>query len=89
MSLGFTPQPLLSAPCPAETAAPVFRVAGVYTPAFVERLGSVSRRPARGCVAGVYTPAFVERLGSVSRRPARGCVAGVYTPAFVERPNFG
>ena len=62
-------------------------VAGVYTPAFVERYLSRSRfdRNARG-VAGVYTPAFVERQrmfsclrGGVTR------VAGVYTPAFVER----
>ena len=64
-------------------------VAGVYTPAFVERWTTwrgawrVSPR-----VAGVYTPAFVERTRypepSKSSVTTAG-VAGVYTPAFVER----
>ena len=61
-------------------------VAGVQTPAFVER-GSSARwwwRPS--CVAGVQTPAFVERTRTCGRSCASpGRVAGVQTPAFVER----
>ena len=62
-------------------------VAGVYTPAFVER----ARKPSPastspGCVAGVYTPAFVERWSMAAwARWSGSSVAGVYTPAFVER----
>ena len=40
------------------------RVAGVQTPAFVERssrMGRAHASPAPSCVAGVQTPAFVER----------------------------
>ena len=62
-------------------------VAGVQTPAFVERTTCATPSPpARRRVAGVQTPAFVER--AMTRAPARranGCVAGVQTPAFVER----
>ena len=71
-------------------AAKPVRVAGVYTPAFVERsrrpLPSAPRNPR---VAGVYTPAFVERRSraSESQGQADG-VAGVYTPAFVERTGM-
>ena len=62
-------------------------VAGVYTPAFVERR-STSRATASisKSVAGVYTPAFVERRSRlVPIRRLTASVAGVYTPAFVER----
>ena len=63
-------------------------VAGVYTPAFVERTASRSSPlTTRASVAGVYTPAFVERCTFRMAAPRVGstCVAGVYTPAFVER----
>ena len=67
------------------------RVAGVQTPAFVERCCSKTCSKCWNRVAGVQTPAFVER----GRTPARtrcgaGRVAGVQTPAFVERrPSMG
>ena len=38
VSLGFTPQPLLSADLADEIRMGIRRVAGVYTPAFVERI---------------------------------------------------
>ena len=70
-------------------------VAGVQTPAFVER----STAPAvflAGAnldgVAGVQTPAFVERGRNAEHRRAatEPRVAGVQTPAFVERgPELG
>ena len=62
-------------------------VAGVYTPAFVERRCQPGRSPFfPECVAGVYTPAFVERGARVEDLAATETrVAGVYTPAFVER----
>ena len=63
------------------------RVAGVQTPAFVERLSATADpRPTPRGVAGVQTPAFVERSGATGARCASTrCVAGVQTPAFVER----
>ena len=54
-------------------------VAGVRTPAFVERTTTTTPTRSSGCVAGVRTPAFAAR----TCRP--WCVAGVRTPAFVER----
>ena len=65
---------------------PADSVAGVYTPAFVERLsfGRIGGG-ALGCVAGVYTPAFVERSTLSTLAAGWTSVAGVYTPAFVER----
>ena len=66
-------------------------VAGVYTPAFVERLTGLLMLCWQGRrVAGVYTPAFVER--APRSKATCGCrpgVAGVYTPAFVERRGHG
>ena len=66
-------------------------VAGVQTPAFVERLPSDANRWGRfGRVAGVQTPAFVERSSRArGTKFARGRVAGVQTPAFVERSAIG
>ena len=65
-------------------------VAGVQTPAFVERVSGNSidplRRRRQG-VAGVQTPAFVERAASANPMIAARGVAGVQTPAFVERPS--
>ena len=86
MSLGFTPQPLLSDRSRARETPHLPGVAGVYTPAFVERLNNSRGYSSLSRVAGVYTPAFVERTtkgGAQSRCGAS--VAGVYTPAFVER----
>ena len=61
-------------------------VAGVQTPAFVERPWRSPQRLQTMRVAGVQTPAFVERGAPCSGRTGRTCVAGVQTPAFVERP---
>ena len=61
-------------------------VAGVPTPAFVERSESWRPYSARECVAGVPTPAFVERIICRSTFKGSAGVAGVPTPAFVERP---
>ena len=62
-------------------------VAGVYAPAFVERLeGHEVTETGLKRVAGVYAPAFVERdvvIINYDVLPQR--VAGVYAPAFVER----
>ena len=66
-------------------------VAGVQTPAFVER-----RRRRAACrirptgVAGVQTPAFVERFraSTFDASMHRPRVAGVQTPAFVERKRI-
>ena len=61
-------------------------VAGVQTPAFVERSSTVRRDRGWSGVAGVQTPAFVERSRRFAQAgPRRGGVAGVQTPAFVER----
>ena len=64
-------------------------VAGVYAPAFVERVGRQGNEILSVCVAGVYAPAFVERslAGVLPVRIIRG-VAGVYAPAFVERCRY-
>ena len=57
-------------------------VAGVQTPAFVERFrASTFDAMHRPRVAGVQTPAFVERPHSCSPSLASPCVAGVQTPA--------
>ena len=61
------------------------RVAGVYTPAFVERSSfAPTPSPAARRVAGVYTPAFVERprIG-----PATTADHGV-SPEFILRPSL-
>ena len=65
-------------------------VAGVQTPAFVERSqGRPRGAGSRGaCVAGVQTPAFVERRPPLTMYGSAEFlvgVAGVQTPAFVER----
>ena len=61
-------------------------VAGVYAPAFVERIGVFHFTGTLKCVAGVYAPAFVERCHILCCHPEPFCsVAGVYAPAFVER----
>ena len=56
-------------------------VAGVQTPAFVERS---TRQNPRGIACRRSSEAFVERSGRCSA-VAADCVAGVQTPAFVER----
>ena len=86
VSPGFRLRPSLSARSGARGSSAAPRVAGVQTPAFVERPSCarrVTRKSAR--VAGVQTPAFVERAPAprTCRRP--NGVAGVQTPAFVER----
>ena len=63
-------------------------VAGVQTPAFVER---TMRSPAAGLRPGV-SPGFRLRpslsvRGEVPGELLRSGVAGVQTPAFVERPH--
>ena len=66
------------------------RVAGVQTPAFVERWTPCGGSSRAGGVAGVQTPAFVERgLVRMSIWWPRLGVAGVHTPAFVERGQGG
>ena len=59
-------------------------VAGVYTPAFVERKQSKTGREPLPCVAGVYTPAFVERRGP---RQVAGMKETV-SPEFILRPSL-
>ena len=69
-SPGSSPRPSLSDQLPRERCPPGPRIAGVITPAFVERRwpgGCCRRRPGR--IAGVITPAFVERAPV---RPALG-----------------
>ena len=86
----FRLRPSLSAPDGEDGAGIVYGVAGVQTPAFVERsrLSPIINTYARG-VAGVQTPAFVERAPRWPwmAEPACAGVAGVQTPAFVERPS--
>ena len=87
MSPEFRLRPSLSAGgAPRPDPPPGASVAGVQTPAFVERSGSASTpiRPS-GRVAGVQTPAFVERSTSARCCATLWSVAGVQTPAFVER----
>ena len=64
---------------------PLLGVAGVYTPAFVERARS-SGHPARTAVrvAGVYTPAFVERTPAARR----GRHPAPVSPEFILRPSL-
>ena len=59
----FILRPSLSGQAPkASTPHERSRVAGVYTPAFVERARRLGLTPVvLASVAGVYTPAFVER----------------------------
>ena len=45
----------------ATTLGSLAGVAGVYAPAFVERIKTDDPEKIRGRVAGVYAPAFVER----------------------------
>ena len=81
----FRLRPSLSArPAPARPAAPA-RVAGVQTPAFVERR-SFRCPPQRTSsrVAGVQTPAFVERCRQDD--VARGALA--VSPEFRLRPSL-
>ena len=61
------------------------RVAGVYAPAFVERVESVMSPASRSTgVAGVYAPAFVER-----GRRSRGVALDVLvSPEFMLRPSL-
>ena len=86
VSPGFRLRPSLSDTTFGAIRCSFARVAGVQTPAFVERRsGRPSARRSWARVAGVQTPAFVERsssMGSFSFWPG---VAGVQTPAFVER----
>ena len=87
MSLGFMLQPSLSAIRAGRPTQPRKRVAGVYAPAFVERVHQKDHHVhQRARVAGVYAPAFVERglcRHQIHQQEYR--VAGVYAPAFVER----
>ena len=62
------------------------RVAGVYTPAFVERLKSVTTHRVTSTVSLGFTPQPLLSDGAKSNsRSYSERVAGVYTPAFVER----
>ena len=62
----------------------VFCVAGVQTPAFVERVCSGSSPAATSCVAGVQTPAFVERsTAGWATTPIRAV-----SPGFRLRPSL-
>ena len=55
-------------------------VAGVYTPAFVERTTVMMMPMTIPSVAGVYTPAFVERPGSAAAvPPAPECRRSLYS----------
>ena len=59
-------------------------VAGVQTPAFVERTSGGTSTPSAGRVAGVQTPAFVERSPPTpGPRPARSV-----SPGFRLRPSL-
>ena len=87
VSPGFRLRPSLSGRQHRRRAAEAHRVAGVQTPAFVERPSSSRRMPRTRCVAGVQTPAFVERGRRWWTAIWPGGVAGVQTPAFVERPR--
>ena len=64
------------------------RVAGVQTPAFVERYAEAPSRPSarHERVAGVQTPAFVERDSISTCYQREGKVSPEFRlPAFVER----
>ena len=87
MSPGFMPRPSLSDNLGKQLPLNEECVAGVYAPAFVERItsGMIGILFIAG-VAGVYAPAFVERLLDWrSFDKVIESVAGVYAPAFVER----
>ncbi len=62
VSPGFTPRPSLSEGRAGYRAGQATGVAGVYAPAFVERMCSNALIWIHPRVAGVYAPAFVERL---------------------------
>ena len=77
VSPGLTPRPSLSAPEPAQESGSAEGVAGVDSPAFVERLSTVGSSWLTHRVAGVDSPAFVERdRPSTGRVPARRCRRG-------------
>ena len=82
-------RPSLSGGSSGSTSPPgrASRVAGVYAPAFVERLRrSATRREVTDRrVAGVYAPAFVERC---HRRASRTSVKGQVSPEFMLRPSL-
>ena len=82
----FRLRPSLSGVSSVDCRPGVPRVAGVQTPAFVERASETRRSSStRTCVAGVQTPAFVER--SSPRRWRRSSSRAV-SPEFRLRPSL-
>ena len=74
-----------------DTLAPLRRVAGVYTPAFVERWSRLPRcwrSPAHVSPEFILRPSLSERVLMAPSRATSARVAGVYTPAFVERASM-
>ena len=70
---------------PPHSHRPLAGVAGVYTPAFVERVAKYSMVfQDQAGVAGVYTPAFVERAAW----PRYGPAAAQVSPEFILRPSL-
>ena len=85
VSPGFRLRPSLSALRPGRHRGGAPRVAGIQTPAFVERQWiELTRGLAGGRVAGVQTPAFVERPSSFDAGGAHRPVS----PGFRLRPSL-